>query len=131
MKNERHAKWNDKLVQVTIQEFATCFEQVHPQPECEEVQHAVILTSDTTLNVILKNPVNQLTGLTENELFSIIKTCSFFCFHFIYLSFLPFEQCNMRSVGADYMGKISYQDSMREQMVISNPNTTGLKAPGM
>lgn len=27
------------------------------------------------------------------------------------------------------MGKVSYQDSMREQ-VVTNPNTTGLKAPG-
>lgn len=28
------------------------------------------------------------------------------------------------------MGKMGYQDSMREQMVVPNPNTTGLKAPG-
>lgn len=37
----------------------------------------------------------------------------------------------MRSVGADYMGKVSYQDSMREQMVVANPSATGLKAQGM
>ncbi len=44
--------------------------------------------------------------------------------------FLPFKQS--RSVGAviDYMGKVSYQDSMREPMA-ANSNTTGLKAPGM
>lgn len=30
----------------------------------------------------------------------------------------------------DYMGKVSYQDSMREPMAVANPNTTGLKAPG-
>lgn len=29
------------------------------------------------------------------------------------------------------MGKVSYQDSMRDQMVVPNPNTTGLKAPGI
>lgn len=29
------------------------------------------------------------------------------------------------------MGKLGYQDSMREQMVGPNPNTTGLKAPGI
>lgn len=46
-------------------------------------------------------------------------------------SFFAFKQ-NSRSVGAviDYMGKVSYQDSMREQMAVANPNTTGLKAPG-
>lgn len=43
-----------------------------------------------------------------------------------------FEEGNSRSVGAviDYMGKVSYQDSMREQIAVTNPNTTGLKAPG-
>lgn len=28
------------------------------------------------------------------------------------------------------MSKLSYQDSMRDPMVVTNPNTTGLKAPG-
>lgn len=28
------------------------------------------------------------------------------------------------------MGKVSYQESMREQKVVTNPTTTGLKAPG-
>ncbi|XP_068564556.1 serine/threonine-protein kinase LATS1 isoform X3 [Cebidichthys violaceus] len=42
------------------------------------------------------------------------------------------EQSNSRSMGAviDYMGKVSYQDSVWEQMAVTNPNTTGLKAPG-
>lgn len=44
---------------------------------------------------------------------------------------VPLKQSNSRSVGADYMGKVSYQDSMREQMAVANSNTTGLKAPGM
>ncbi|KAK9531296.1 hypothetical protein VZT92_010729 [Zoarces viviparus] len=37
-----------------------------------------------------------------------------------------------RSMGAviDYMGKVSYQDSVWEQMAVANPNTTCLKAPG-
>ncbi|TNN59214.1 Serine/threonine-protein kinase LATS1 [Liparis tanakae] len=43
-----------------------------------------------------------------------------------------FEESNSRSMGAviDYMGKVSYQDSVWEQKVVANPNTTGLKAPG-
>lgn len=28
------------------------------------------------------------------------------------------------------MSKLSYQDSMRDPMVVPNPNTAGLKAPG-
>lgn len=28
------------------------------------------------------------------------------------------------------MSKLSYQDSIRDPMVVPNPNTTGLKAPG-
>ncbi|KAM3602798.1 uncharacterized protein V6R79_010936 [Siganus canaliculatus] len=43
--------------------------------------------------------------------------------------FVGFEE-NIRSVGADYMVKVSYQDPMREPMNVANPNTTGLKAPG-
>ncbi|KAG7508564.1 serine serine/threonine-protein kinase LATS1 [Solea senegalensis] len=43
-----------------------------------------------------------------------------------------FEEPNCRSLGVplEYMGKVTYQDSMREQMAVNNPNTTGLKAPG-
>ncbi|XP_049914310.1 serine/threonine-protein kinase LATS1 isoform X2 [Epinephelus moara] len=43
-----------------------------------------------------------------------------------------FDESNSRSMGAviDYTGKVSYQDPMREQMAVANPNTTGLKAPG-
>ncbi|CAJ1078377.1 serine/threonine-protein kinase LATS1 [Xyrichtys novacula] len=43
-----------------------------------------------------------------------------------------FEESNSRSMGAviDYMGKGTYQEPVREQMAMSNPNTTGLKAPG-
>lgn len=43
-----------------------------------------------------------------------------------------FEESNSRSMGAviDYMGKVTYQDPVREQMVMTNPNTTGLKASG-
>ncbi|KAM8831870.1 serine/threonine-protein kinase LATS1 [Spinachia spinachia] len=42
------------------------------------------------------------------------------------------EPSNSRSMGAviDYMGKVSYQDTVWEQMVVANPNTTGLKGPG-
>ncbi|XP_040920339.1 serine/threonine-protein kinase LATS1 isoform X2 [Toxotes jaculatrix] len=42
------------------------------------------------------------------------------------------EPSNSRNMGVtiDYMGKVTYQDSMREQMAVANPNTTGLKAPG-
>ncbi|XP_034999296.1 serine/threonine-protein kinase LATS1 isoform X2 [Hippoglossus stenolepis] len=45
---------------------------------------------------------------------------------------IGFEESNSRNVGVslDYMGKVTYQDAMRDQMVVSNPNTTGLKAPG-
>uniref|UniRef100_A0A3Q3KL16 Uncharacterized protein n=1 Tax=Monopterus albus TaxID=43700 RepID=A0A3Q3KL16_MONAL len=35
-----------------------------------------------------------------------------------------------RSVAIDYMGKLSYQDSMRDQMAVANPSTMGLKASG-
>uniref|UniRef100_UPI0037E71C1B serine/threonine-protein kinase LATS1 n=1 Tax=Semicossyphus pulcher TaxID=241346 RepID=UPI0037E71C1B len=43
-----------------------------------------------------------------------------------------FEESNSRSMGAviDYMGKVTYQDPMREPMAVANPNSTGLKAPG-
>ncbi|KAE8286739.1 Serine/threonine-protein kinase LATS1 [Larimichthys crocea] len=44
--------------------------------------------------------------------------------------FVGFEESNSRGVGADYLGKVSYQESIREQMAVANPNTTGLKAPG-
>ncbi|XP_056261430.1 serine/threonine-protein kinase LATS1 isoform X2 [Seriola aureovittata] len=47
--------------------------------------------------------------------------------------FVGFEEpSNSRNVGVaiDYSGKLTYQDSMREQMAVANPNTTGLKAPG-
>ncbi|KAK2855987.1 hypothetical protein Q5P01_004722 [Channa striata] len=37
------------------------------------------------------------------------------------------EPSNSRSVG---VAKMSYQDSMRDQMAVVNPNTTGLKVPG-
>lgn len=37
----------------------------------------------------------------------------------------------MRSGGSDYMSKLSYQESLREQMAVTNPNTTGLKTSGM
>ncbi|XP_053300595.1 serine/threonine-protein kinase LATS1 [Pleuronectes platessa] len=42
------------------------------------------------------------------------------------------EPSNSRNVGValDYMGKMTYQDAMRDPMVVNNPNTTGLKAPG-
>lgn len=45
--------------------------------------------------------------------------------------FVGFEEGNSRGGGpvVDYVGKLSYQDSMREQMV-ANPNTAGLKASG-
>ncbi|KAM7367636.1 hypothetical protein PAMP_013922 [Pampus punctatissimus] len=43
-----------------------------------------------------------------------------------------FEETSNRSMGAtiDFLGKVTYQDSMREQMAVANPNTTCLKAPG-
>uniref|UniRef100_A0A8D3CZA1 non-specific serine/threonine protein kinase n=1 Tax=Scophthalmus maximus TaxID=52904 RepID=A0A8D3CZA1_SCOMX len=38
------------------------------------------------------------------------------------------ESSNIRNpVALDYMSKVTYQDSMREQMSVNNPNTTGLK----
>ncbi|GAA6214925.1 serine/threonine-protein kinase LATS1 [Lates japonicus] len=42
------------------------------------------------------------------------------------------ELSNGRNMGVaiDYMGKVTYQDPMREQMAAANPNTTGMKAPG-
>uniref|UniRef100_A0A3P8S824 non-specific serine/threonine protein kinase n=1 Tax=Amphiprion percula TaxID=161767 RepID=A0A3P8S824_AMPPE len=42
------------------------------------------------------------------------------------------EPSNSRGAGLtiDYTGKVSYQDSVREQMAVANPNATGLKAPG-
>nr|XP_057912854.1 serine/threonine-protein kinase LATS1 isoform X2 [Doryrhamphus excisus] len=45
--------------------------------------------------------------------------------------FAGFEETPGRSVGAavDYMTKVTYQDSIREQMV-ANPSSTGLKASG-
>uniref|UniRef100_A0A3Q0T0P8 non-specific serine/threonine protein kinase n=1 Tax=Amphilophus citrinellus TaxID=61819 RepID=A0A3Q0T0P8_AMPCI len=38
-----------------------------------------------------------------------------------------------RGVGpaTDYMGKVSYQDPLREQMAVSNPSTAGLKPPAV
>ncbi|GLD71325.1 serine/threonine-protein kinase LATS1 [Lates japonicus] len=41
------------------------------------------------------------------------------------------ELSNGRNMGVaiDYMGKVTYQDPMREQMAAANPNTTGMKAP--
>ncbi|XP_068199228.1 serine/threonine-protein kinase LATS1 [Antennarius striatus] len=45
--------------------------------------------------------------------------------------FAGFDESNTRGAGADYMGKMSYQDSMREQMAVANPNTGGLKPPGV
>ncbi|XP_077442932.1 serine/threonine-protein kinase LATS1 [Stigmatopora argus] len=46
--------------------------------------------------------------------------------------FAGFEETSGRSVGSavDYMTKVNYQDSLREQMVATNPNTACLKAPG-
>lgn len=44
---------------------------------------------------------------------------------------LPFKQSNMRCPGSDYMSKLSYQESLREQMAASNPNSAGLKTSGM
>ncbi|XP_023155434.1 serine/threonine-protein kinase LATS1 isoform X2 [Amphiprion ocellaris] len=42
------------------------------------------------------------------------------------------EPSNSRGAGLtiDYTGKVSYQDSVREQMAVANPNATGLKPPG-
>ncbi|XP_029352860.1 serine/threonine-protein kinase LATS1 [Echeneis naucrates] len=42
------------------------------------------------------------------------------------------EPSNSRNLGvaADYIGKLTYSDSMRDQMVVANPNPAGLKAPG-
>lgn len=42
-----------------------------------------------------------------------------------------FKQSNMRCPGSDYMSKLSYQESLREQMAASNPNSAGLKTSGM
>ncbi|XP_077365980.1 serine/threonine-protein kinase LATS1 isoform X2 [Festucalex cinctus] len=46
--------------------------------------------------------------------------------------FAGFDETAGRSVGtaADYLAKVTYQDSMREQMVASNPSTACLKTPG-
>ncbi|XP_061610952.1 serine/threonine-protein kinase LATS1 [Phyllopteryx taeniolatus] len=46
--------------------------------------------------------------------------------------FAGFEETTGRSVGTtvDYMAKVTYQDSMREQMVVPNPSTACLKPPG-
>ncbi|KAM4713741.1 serine/threonine-protein kinase LATS1 isoform 1-T2 [Anableps anableps] len=42
-----------------------------------------------------------------------------------------FEEGNSsRRVASEYMVKVNYQDSMREQMAAANTNSTGLKAPG-
>ncbi|XP_072217825.1 serine/threonine-protein kinase LATS1 [Leuresthes tenuis] len=43
-----------------------------------------------------------------------------------------FEEPNNRRVGvsSDYMVKVNYHDSGREQMAVANPNSAGLKAPG-
>ncbi|XP_069017817.1 serine/threonine-protein kinase LATS1 [Embiotoca jacksoni] len=40
------------------------------------------------------------------------------------------EPSGSRGVAPEYMSKVSYQDSMREQMAVANPNSTGLKASG-
>ncbi|KAM4522573.1 serine/threonine-protein kinase LATS1 isoform 1-T2 [Odontesthes bonariensis] len=42
------------------------------------------------------------------------------------------EPSSSRRVGvsSDYMVKVNYHDSGREQMAVANPNSTGLKAPG-
>ncbi|XP_019746271.1 serine/threonine-protein kinase LATS1 isoform X2 [Hippocampus comes] len=46
--------------------------------------------------------------------------------------FAGFEETTARSVGTavEYMTKVTYQDSMREQMVPASPSTAFLKAPG-
>ncbi|KAK5611753.1 Serine/threonine-protein kinase lats1 [Crenichthys baileyi] len=42
-----------------------------------------------------------------------------------------FEEANISRRGAsDFIVKVNYQDSMREQMAAANNNSTGLKAPG-
>uniref|UniRef100_A0A3B5PXL0 non-specific serine/threonine protein kinase n=1 Tax=Xiphophorus maculatus TaxID=8083 RepID=A0A3B5PXL0_XIPMA len=46
-------------------------------------------------------------------------------------SIAGFEEGNSsRRVPSDYMVKVNYQDSMREQIATANTNSTGLKAPG-
>ncbi|XP_041831006.1 serine/threonine-protein kinase LATS1 isoform X2 [Melanotaenia boesemani] len=42
------------------------------------------------------------------------------------------EPSSSRRVGAtsDYVVKVNYQESMREQMAVGNPSSSGLKAPG-
>lgn len=41
------------------------------------------------------------------------------------------ESSNNRNVvGLDYMSKVNYPDSMREQMAVTNPSSSGLKASG-
>ncbi|XP_061668448.1 serine/threonine-protein kinase LATS1 [Syngnathoides biaculeatus] len=46
--------------------------------------------------------------------------------------FAGFEEATGRSVGTtvDYMAKVTYQDSVREQMVVASPSATCLKVPG-
>lgn len=41
--------------------------------------------------------------------------------------FFLIKPCNSRSVA---VAKVNYQDSMRDQMAVANPNTTGLKTTG-
>lgn len=42
-----------------------------------------------------------------------------------------FKPSNMHCPGSDYMSKLSYQESLREQMAASNLNSAGLKPSGM
>lgn len=56
----------------------------------------------------------------------------FYCTVHTYSSCRILVQTTGRSVGTavEYMTKVTYQDSMREQMVAASPSTACLKPPG-
>lgn len=49
LKNEKHAKWNDKLAWTTAQECSTCSEQAYPQSRFRIVWYSQVVSCDIKL----------------------------------------------------------------------------------